>query len=276
MPASNARALEKAKTIPCDALIFDLEDAVQPDAKETARQQAVAAAAEGGYGDRELVIRCNGLDTHWAEADITAAASAAPSAVLVPKVGSAVHVAAVAETLDAAGADQSVRIWAMIETPAGVLAAPEIARHERLDVLVMGTNDLANELRAASVPGRQPLLPHLAFAVLAARAAGKSIVDGVFNDLGDPDGFVSECRQGRDMGFDGKTLIHPSQVDPCNDAWTPTDDEVALAREVIAAFEQAQLDGRGAVTVRGKMIENLHAEQARRVLAAADAASRRR
>ncbi len=266
MPASNARALEKAKTIPADAVIFDLEDAVAPEAKPQAREQACAAVASGGYGGRELTIRCNGLDTEWGADDLRAAAAAGPAAVVVPKVSGAAHLAEVERHLSG-----DVRIWAMVETPAAVFAAREIAAVDRVAVLVMGTNDLAKELRAALVPGRAPLVPHLATALLAARAAGKVILDGVYNDVKDLEGFEAECVQGAQLGFDGKTLVHPTQVEIANQVWAPSEAEVEQARRVIAAFEQAQREGRGVVTVDGRMIENLHVDNARRSLAMAEA-----
>jgi citrate lyase subunit beta/citryl-CoA lyase len=269
MPAANDRALEKAQTIPADAIIFDLEDAVAPDAKPDARAKAVAAVRSGAYGTRELTIRCNGLDTAWGADDLAAAADAGPSAVVIPKVDSVATLDAVADALDAAGAPGSVRIWPMIETPTAIFDVRSIATHPRVAVLVMGTNDLAKELRAPIVPGRHPLVPHLATAVLAAREAGKVILDGVYNDVQDAAGFAVECRQGMEMGFDGKTLIHPSQVEPANDVWAPSDADIEHAGRVIAAFEEAVADGRGVVTVDGRMIENLHVDNARRVLAVA-------
>lgn len=270
MPAANERALEKAKTIPADAIIFDLEDAVAPDAKPGARHQAVAAVQSGEYGHRELTIRCNGLDTQWGRADVEAAGAAAPSAVVIPKVDSVGMVNEVSAILDGAGAPDSLRIWPMIETPAAMYNVREIAAHDRVAVLIMGTNDLAKELRSPIVAGRHPLLPHLAAALLAARDAGKVAIDGVYNDVKNADGFAAECVQGMEMGFDGKTLIHPSQVEPANDVWAPSDDEVVYARRVIDAFDEAVADGRGVVTVDGRMIENLHVENARRMLATAD------
>lgn len=271
MPAANERALEKAQTIPADAIIFDLEDAVAPDAKPDARAKAVAAVRSGLYGNRELTIRCNGLDTAWGADDVAAAGAAAPSAVVIPKVDSVAYVDRVSELLDAAGAPESVRIWPMIETPTAVFDVRAIAAHPRVAVLVMGTNDLAKELRAPLVPGRHPLVAHLATALLAAREAGKVIVDGVYNDVKDPDGFAAECRQGYEMGFDGKTLIHPTQVEPANEIWAPSEADVDFAQRVIAAFDEAVADGRGVVTVDGRMIENLHVDNARRVLATAAA-----
>ncbi len=271
MPAANERALEKAKTIPADALIFDLEDAVAPDAKEAARANACAAAASGAYGRREVTIRCNGLDTPWGAADVAAAATSGAAAVVIPKVGSVAYLDEVSAALDAAGAPPSMRIWAMIETPTAILDVRAIAAHPRVPVLVMGTNDLAKELRAALVPGRHPLVPHLAAALLAAREAGVAILDGVYNDVKDLDGFRAECVQGFQMGFDGKTLIHPGQVEPCNEVWAPSPADIEYAERVIAAFDQAVAEGRGVVTVDGRMIENLHVDNARRTLAVARA-----
>ena len=271
MPSSNERALEKAKTIAADAIIFDLEDAVAPDAKPAAREQAVAAAGSGEYGRRHLTIRCNGLDTPWGADDLAAAATAGASAVVLPKVSGPDHLAQVVQQLEKAGAPDDLRIWPMVETPAAVFAVREIARFERVACLVMGTNDLAKELRAALVPGRAPLLPHLATALLAAREAGKVILDGVYNDVKDLAGFQDECVQGAQLGFDGKTLVHPAQVEVANRAFSPTEAEVEHAARVIAAFEQAGREGRGVVTVDGRMIENLHVDDARRVLATAEA-----
>lgn len=272
MPGANERALEKAKTIPADALILDLEDAVAPDAKAAARERVCAAASSGEYGRREVTIRVNGIGTPWHEDDLRAAAAAGPAAVVVPKVDSVAAVHALEAALEAGGAPEHTTIWAMLETPVAILHAHEIcAASDRLSVLVMGTNDLAKELRAEHVPGRAPLLAALSTAVLAARYAGKEILDGVFNDVSDLAAFTVEARQAKDFGFDGKTLIHPGQVEPCNTTFAPTADEIALSREIIAAFEAAQREGRGVVTVNGRMIENLHVEQAQRVLAVAGA-----
>jgi citrate lyase subunit beta/citryl-CoA lyase len=271
MPAANQRALDKAATLPADALIFDLEDAVAPDAKVEARANAVAAAGSGLYGPREVTIRCNGLDTAWGGDDLIAAATSGAVAVVIPKVGSRAEVDEVSARLDAAGAPAHMAIWPMIETPAAIFAVREIASHPRVAVLVMGTNDLAKELRSRQVPGRHPLVPHLATALLAAREAGVVIVDGVYNDVKDPDGFRDECRQGAEMGFDGKTLIHPGQVEIANEVWAPSEAEIDHARRVISAFDEATAAGRGVITVDGRMIENLHVDNARRVLAVADA-----
>jgi citrate lyase subunit beta/citryl-CoA lyase len=267
MPSSNERALQKAKDIPTDALIFDLEDAVAPDAKEAARANAVTAAGSGDYGQREITIRCNGLDTPWGADDIAAAARSGAAAIVIPKVGSSAYLDDVSARLDAAGAPATMTIWAMVETPTAIFDIRSIAGHHRVNVLVMGTNDLAKELRTRTAPDRAPLLPHLATAVLGARAAGIAIIDGVYNDVRDADGFLLEAQQGKLFGFDGKTLVHPSQVEPANEVWAPTDTEVDFAERVIEAFEVAETEGRGVITVDGRMIENLHVDNARRVLA---------
>jgi citrate lyase subunit beta / citryl-CoA lyase len=272
MPGANERALEKAKGLPADALILDLEDAVAPDAKTEARERVCAAAASAQYGRREIAIRANGLDTQWHADDVAAIAAAGPDAIVVPKVGRVEDVRAIESALERHGAPDRTMIWAMVETPVAMLHAEEIAGcSERLSVLVMGTNDLAKELRASHVPGRQPLLTGLGLCLLAARATGKVILDGVYNDISDADGFLAECRQGKEMGFDGKTLIHPSQLEPCNQVFAPSDEEVAAAREIITAFEEAERERRGVVTVNGRMIENLHVDQARQTLAQAEA-----
>ena len=268
MPGANERALEKAQTIPADALILDLEDAVAPDAKPEARERVCAAATSGAYGTREIAIRANGIGTQWHDDDLAAIAQAGPHAVVIPKINTPDEVHQIEKSLEAGGAPDHTMIWAMLETPIAMLSAHEIATaSDRLAVLVMGTNDLAKELQAAHVPGRQPLLPGLGLCLLATRAAGKVILDGVYNDIKDDAGFLAECEQGRDLGFDGKTLIHPSQVDPCNATFAPSAEEVEKAGRVIAAFEEAEVAGKGVVTVDGRMIENLHVEQARRTLA---------
>ncbi len=271
MPAANDRALEKAQTIPADAIIFDLEDAVAPDAKSEARAKAVAAVTSDRYGNRELTIRCNGLDTQWGADDVAAAGAAGPAAVVIPKVDSVDYLDRVSALLDEAGAPSDVKIWPMIETPTAIFDVRAIAAHPRVAVLVMGTNDLAKELRSPLVPSRHPLVSHLATALLAAREASKVILDGVYNDVKNAEGFEAECRQGMEMGFDGKTLIHPSQVGPANDIWAPSAADIEYAERVIAAFDEAVADGRGVVTVDGRMIENLHVDNARRVLATAQA-----
>lgn len=271
MPAANERALEKAKSIATDAIIFDLEDAVSPDAKDLARAQAVAAVNSGEYGKRELTIRCNALATPWGHADVAAAASACVSAVVIPKINSVAEVDQVSRALDAAGAPKEMMIWAMIETPTAIMDCRVIAAHPRVAVLVMGTNDLAKELRAAQVPGRAPLVPSLHMALLAAREADKVILDGVYNDIKNAEGFTAECVQGQNMGFDGKTLIHPDQVAIANDTWAPSAQDVEHARKVIAAFNEALAEGKGVVQLDGKMIENLHVANAERAIAIADA-----
>jgi len=271
MPAANKRALEKAKGISTDAIIFDLEDAVSPDSKDIARAQAIAAVNSGEYGKRELTIRCNALATPWGQADVAAAAKACVSAVVIPKINSVAEVNEVSAALDAAGAPKEMMIWAMIETPTAIFDCREIAAHPRVPVLIMGTNDLAKELRAAQVPGRAPLYPSLHTALLAAREAGKTILDGVYNDIKNADGFRAECEQGAEMGFDGKTLIHPDQVGVANDVWSPSEAEVEHARKVIAAFDEALAAGKGVVQLDGRMIENLHVANAQRAIAIADA-----
>ena len=272
MPGANERALDKAKSIPADALILDLEDAVAPDAKVEARARVCAAAASGEYGKREITIRANGLDTAWHADDLRAIAEAGPAAVVIPKINSAADVVAVERALEAAGAPGHTRIWAMLETPVAMLHAEEIAlSSERLAVLVMGTNDLAKELHAEHVAGRQPLLFGLSQCLMAARMAGKVILDGVYNDIKDPEGFQAECLQGAQMGFDGKTLIHPTQVEPCNNVFAPDAAELDRAKGLILAFEEAEAQGKGVATFEGRMIENMHVDNARRALAMAEA-----
>ncbi|MGW9046136.1 HpcH/HpaI aldolase/citrate lyase family protein [Streptomyces lydicus] len=276
MPGANERALEKAKSLPTDALILDLEDAVAPDAKADARKRVAAAAASGEYGYREVTIRVNAPGTAWHADDMRAAAEAGPDAVVVPKVESADTVREVERALEAAGAPDRTAIWAMVETPRAMLDARALAAaSERLTVLVMGTNDLAKELHAEHVPGRAPLLTGLSLALLGARDAGKVILDGVYNDVKDPEGFEAECVQGRQFGFDGKTLIHPSQVEPCNRVFAPSADQIERSRRIIEAFDEATREGRGVVTVDGRLIENLHVEDARRILALAEAVAGR-
>jgi len=265
MPASNERALEKAKALAVDGLILDLEDAVAPDAKVTARENACAAARSGAYGRREVTIRINGIGTQWHDADLTAACAAGPDGIVVPKVSSADEVRRLVAAMEAAGAPEHTMLWAMVETPQAMLHCEEIAAaSERLAVLVMGTNDLAKELHAEHVPGRQPLLTGLGLCLLAARATGTVILDGVYNNVKDAEGFEAECEQGRQMGFDGKTLIHPGQVDTCNVAFAPSAEQVQEAEGILAAWEAGA--GSGVVTYGGRMIESLHVETARRVL----------
>lgn len=281
MPGSNARALEKARTLPVDALILDLEDAVAPDAKAVARQQILDTVTAGGYGHRELVIRMNGLETPWGADDLEMVIKARPDAVLVPKVNSAEDVFAIGHRLDAAGVPESVKIWVMMETPKAMLNAAEIAgaaaapAGRRLAVFIMGTNDLAKETRARIVPGRLPMLAWLTHCVAAARAFGLEIVDGVYNDFNNEAGFATECAEARDLGMDGKTLIHPKQVEPCNAAFSPGEAEVEWARKIIAAFELPENQNKGAITVDGRMVELLHAEMAKRTVAIAEAIAAR-
>jgi len=267
MPSSNPRALEKAKTITCDALILDLEDAVAPDAKEGARDAACAAVKSGEYGRKELIIRVNALNTEWHYPDMMAACKAGPSGILVPKVNSAKEVHDLVREMERYKTPKHTKLWAMIETPRSILDVGEIAAaSSRLAVLVMGTNDLVKELDAEHQPGRAPIVPALALAVLSAKAAGLVIIDGVYNDVRDPEGFAAECAQGRAMGFDGKTLIHPDQVAPCNAAFSPSDEQVADARGLIEAFEAAMAEGKGVATYKGKLVEHLHVTMAEKVL----------
>ncbi|MEP2828340.1 CoA ester lyase [Parvibaculum sp.] len=276
MPGSNARALEKARGLPADALILDMEDAVAPDAKDEARAQVCAAVKEGGYGKREIAIRVNGLDTPWGADDIKAAVAAGPDAILVPKINSAADVERAEEALNDAGAKGNIQLWCMIETPLATLNIQSIAQKarepgSRMSVWVMGTNDIAKELRAAHTPDRTPMMTSLGLALVAARAYGLVILDGVYNDIKNEEGFAAICEQGRDMGFDGKTLIHPSQVGPCNTIFSPDPETVAFARKTIEAFEQPENKGKGVLKVDGRMVEILHAEIAKRTVAIADA-----
>ncbi len=265
MPSSNERALEKAKTIACDALILDLEDAVAPDAKAAAREAAAAAVASGDYGRRTVTIRVNGIGTEWHDDDLVAASQAGPAAIVVPKVDSADAGRHLVAAIEKAGAPDHTRLWAMVETPGAIFNAREIAAASpRLQALVLGTNDLVKELYAEHVPGRAPIVPSLHTVLLAGRAAGIAVIDGVYNDVKDADGFLAECEQGRQMGFDGKTLIHPGQVEGANAAFAPSAQAVEDAEGLIAAFEAGK--GAGVVTYHGKMVENLHVESARRTL----------
>ncbi|WP_262029316.1 HpcH/HpaI aldolase/citrate lyase family protein [Microvirga sp. Mcv34] len=279
MPGSNARAIEKAKTLAADVVIFDLEDAVAPDLKEQARDQVCAAVQAGGYGRRELVIRINALESPWGAVDLAAAVAAAPDAILVPKVSSAETLAAVGLRLRKLGAAECTRIWAMIETPQAILRAESIASaaHDvdtRLSCFVLGTNDLAKDTRTRLLPGRAAMLPWLMTALAAARAHGIDILDGVYNTLSDESGFRAECEQGRDCGFDGKTLIHPDQIAAANGIFAPSEDEIESARAIVAAFEQPENRAKGAISLNGRMVERLHAEMARRTLALAEAISK--
>jgi citrate lyase subunit beta / citryl-CoA lyase len=276
MPASNARALEKARTLPADALVFDLEDAVAPDAKPQARRMAVAAARGGGYAPREVVIRVNALDTPWGRDDLAAAAESGADAVLLPKVESAAVVHAAVGALDAAGGPADLPLWCMLETPRGILRAEAIAAAgPRVAALVMGTSDLTKDLRARHTPDRLPLTTSLGLCVLAARAHGLAALDGVHLDLDDEVGFLAACRQAAAMGFDGKTLIHPRTIAAANDAFSPSPDEVARARRIIDAHADAVARGQGVVVVDGRLVENLHVEDAHRLAALAAAIAAR-
>jgi citrate lyase subunit beta/citryl-CoA lyase len=279
MPGSNVRALEKAKMLGADALIFDLEDSVAPDAKEAAREQAVAATKAGGYGKREIVIRVNGLGTKWGEADLIAAARAGADAILIPKVQSPGDLEATRSLLRGGGASPGQAIWAMMETPLAIVNAASIAAAASGDyplaVFVMGTNDLAKETRAALGGGRLGMLAWLSACVAAARAHGIDILDGVYNAIGDEAGLRAEAEQGRLLGMDGKTLIHPGQIGPCNEIFGPGADEIAWSRKVIAAFELPENAGKGVLKLDDRMVERLHAEMARRIVTIADAIAER-
>src|SRR5262249_6772932 len=279
MPGSNVRALGKGKTLPVDGVILDLEDSVAPEAKEAARQQVVDAVKAGGFGGREVFIRVNGVDTPWHADDLSAAAHAAPDAILVPKVSNADTLELIGRRLLDMGTDHKTRVWAMIETPLAIFNILSIAAEagdseSRLAGFVMGTNDLAKDTRARLVPGRAPMVPWLATCIAAARIYGVDILDGVYNDIGNVDGFAQECQQGVELGFDGKTLIHPSQIEPCNKAFSPSPVEVEQARKIIAAFDLPENKGKGVVSMDGRMVERLHADMARRTVAIAEAIAR--
>jgi citrate lyase subunit beta/citryl-CoA lyase len=276
MPGSNGRALEKAKTIGADALILDLEDAVAPEQKELARAQVAGAIKSGGYGKRELVVRVNALSTPWGREDIAVAAAVGADAVLIPKVSTPGDIMKAAKELRESGAPEKTRLWAMMETPQAILNADAIVRTagdpaSRLSLLVMGTNDLAKESRARLTKGRTPMLAWLSICVLAARAHGAEILDGVYGDIADEAGFRAECEQGRDLGMDGKTLIHPNQVAICNDVFAPASAEIEWSRRIIAAFELPENRDKGAISLDGRMVERLHADIARRTVAVAEA-----
>jgi len=272
MPGSNARALEKAKTLAADGLILDLEDAVAPDAKETARQQVCDAVQAGGYGMRELVIRVNGLSTPWGYDDIAAASKTNADAILLPKVESADAIRHMESIMLASGAPAEMKIWAMMETPRSVLEAEGIAEaSHRMECLVMGTSDLAKELDCSHTRERLPMITSLGLCMLAARAAGLDIVDGVYLDLSDDEGFEFACRQGAELGFDGKTLIHPKTIAVCNQVFTPAPEDVEWSRKIIDAHAAAAAEGKGVVVVNGRLIENLHVESAKRLVAMAEA-----
>jgi citrate lyase subunit beta / citryl-CoA lyase len=280
MPGSNARAIEKARSLPADAVILDLEDSVAPDGKAAARAQVMESVKAGGFGAREVIVRVNAIDTPWHVDDLTAAAAAAPDAILVPKISTPDELEAIGQRLFDMRTDLRTRIWAMIETPIALfnilaLAAKAQDSETRLAAFVMGTNDLAKESRARIVPGRAPMVPWLMTCLAAAHIYGIDILDGVYNDLGNTEGFASECAQARDMGFDGKTLIHPNQIAPCNTAFSPSAEEVAQAQTMIAAFDLPENKDKGVVQIDGRMVERLHAEMARRTVAIAQAIAAR-
>lgn len=270
MPGSNARALEKAATLPADALILDLEDAVAPDAKELARTQVCAAVKDRRFGRREVIIRINGLDTPWGHDDMEQASNAGPDAILVPKINTAADVAHAEQHM--ADAPPACVLWLMMETPQAIFNAPEIAAARgRLACLVMGTNDLVKELRAQHSPNREALVAALNLSVMAARANGLVAIDGVYNEIADTQGFEAVCRQGRVMGFDGKTLIHPTQIEGANRIFAPDPQEVARARAILSAFDRPENKGKGTIALDGRMVELLHAEIAKQTVALADA-----
>lgn len=275
IPGSKERALDKARGLAADAIIFDLEDAVTPAEKESARGLLARKLCEADYGRRARVLRINDFDTPWGEADLTALAPARPDAVLLPKVGGKTDIEALARRMDALPGYEDSVIWAMMETAEGVLNAREIAKGPRMGGFVLGTNDLAKELNCRNRADRLPLLSSLQICLLAARAGGLLCIDGVYNAFSDTDGLAAECAQGRDMGFDGKTLIHPSQLAPCNAIFAPDGDEIAHARDVVAAFDDPANAGQGVLKVNGKMTELLHLDIARQKLAIADAIAAR-
>jgi citrate lyase subunit beta/citryl-CoA lyase len=272
MPGSNARALEKGRTLAADGLILDLEDAVAPAAKETARDQISETIKQGGYGRRELIVRVNAMDTPWGLDDLNAAATMGADAVLLPKVESAGAVHQAEEIIATAGAPDDLAIWCMMETPLGMLHAEEIAHaNPRVGAFVMGTSDLAKDLQCAHTPDRLAFLTSLGLCMLAARAAGIVILDGVHLDLNDQEGFEHSCRQGRDWGFDGKTLIHPKTIDAANEAFSPSPGDIAWSKKIISAHAEAAAAGQGVVVVEGKLIENLHVMNAERLVTMAEA-----
>ena len=274
MPGANERALEKARTLPADALILDLEDSVAPDAKPQARINVCNAVKSRSYGTREIVIRVNAIDTPWGIEDIKAAAEAAPDAILVPKITRPGDIVSAAKILRGAGAPERMRTWAMMETPLSIFNVREIAAvhsDARLSCLVLGTNDLLKESRASAQGGRFAVVPWLAMTILAARAYGLDVLDGVYNDFRDDKGFREECEQGRTLGMDGKTLIHPSQLGPCNEIFSPFPGEVEWSRKVITAFDLPENARKGVITVEGRMVERLHLDMARRTVAIAEA-----
>jgi len=272
MPGSNPRALEKGRTLAADGLILDLEDAVAPDSKELARAQIIAAIRQGGYGRRELIVRTNSLESEWGRDDLIAMATSGADAILLPKVESAEMIEQAIAVLDSAGGPAGLSIWCMMETPLGMLHAEQIAfASPRVGGFVMGTSDLAKDLKALHTPDRLPFLPSLGLCLLAARAAGIAILDGVHLDLNDDDGFAVACRQGVEFGFDGKTLIHPKTIAAANLAFSPTEQEIDWAKRIIGAHAEAEKAGKGVVLVDGRLIENLHVESARDLVAMAAA-----
>ena len=280
MPGTNARAIEKARTLPADAVILDLEDSIAPEAKAAARGQVGEAVLARGFGAREVVVRINGLDTEWWLADVDMVHAVKPDAILVPKVSRPATLENLAGRMMDIGADHAIRVWAMMESPQAILHAHEIAAmaHDvetRLSCLVVGTNDLALQMRARIVPGRAPMLAWFATCIAAARAHGLDILDGPFNDLNNAEGFAQECVQARDLGFDGKTLIHPNQIEACNTAFTPSAAEVAEARKIIATFDLPENHDKGVIALDGRMVERLHADMARRTVAIAEAIAAR-
>ena len=276
MPGSNARALEKARNLPADCLILDLEDSVAPDAKAKARQQIAAAIAAKGFGRREVWIRTNSLDTPWWKDDAAMAGQAQPDGILVPKISTVDDLSAIGVRLAEVGADPSIRVWAMIETARSVLDADKLAAcardpRTRLAGFVFGPNDISRETRIKMLPGRAAMIPMITHCILAAHVHGLEMFDGPYSDFSNVDGFAQECAQGRDLGFDGKTLIHPGQIDACNAVFTPPAEEVAEARRIVAAFELPENAARGAIQLDGRMVERLHADMAKRTIAIADA-----
>jgi citrate lyase subunit beta/citryl-CoA lyase len=276
MPGSNARAIEKARTLPVDGIILDLEDAVAPDAKDAARKQVTEAVRAGGFGSREVFIRVNGVETPWHAEDLFAAAHAAPDAILIPKISTPDALELIGRRLLDMGTDHRTRVWAMIETPLAIfnilsIAAAARDSETRLTGFVLGTNDLAKDTRARIVPGRAPMLPWLTMCIAAARVHGIVVLDGVYNDIGNAEGFAAECAQAVDLGFDGKTLVHPNQIEICNRAFSPSPEEVAEARKMIAAFDLPENRNKGVVSIDGRMVERMHAEMARRIVAISEA-----
>ncbi|MCF4165762.1 CoA ester lyase [Zavarzinia compransoris] len=276
MPGANARALDKARSLPADGLILDLEDAVSPDSKELARNQIADALKTGGYGFREVIVRTNGLETAWGLDDIKALAPLGPDAILLPKVEDPATILKAEALLNEAGAPETTTIWAMMETPLGILRAAVIAAaSKRLTCFVMGTSDLTKDLHSRHTPMRLPMLTSLGITMLAARAYGLSILDGVYLDLKDEEGYRASCLQGVELGFDGKTLIHPNQIEGANDVFAPSEAEIAWSRRIIEAFAAAEAEGKGVVLVDGKLIENLHVDNAKRIVGMADAIAAR-